>query len=266
MKKVSKRRDLMNIMVLLLFIEGLLAQPTVQEVIQKFESQPKPKDIVSTITMTLTKSVRGKEKSRIRTIKRFQKFYRSGDFYSKTLIRFLEPSDVKGVGLLILEYHDGEKGSDQWLYLPALKKSKRIVSNQKNQNFMGSDFSYEDMKGLEISENSYKLLGEEKVIGQLCYKIETVPFRTVNYSRQIVWVDKDRSLMRKVEFYDNKNRLLKVMTVPEIRKDGDYWTVLRMEMENIQKPHRTTLEISDIVYDSGIEENFFSEDYLKRIR
>jgi outer membrane lipoprotein-sorting protein len=72
--------------------------------------------------------------------------------------------------------------------------------------------------------------------------------------------------MRKVEFYDKKDRLLKVMTIPEIRKDGDYWTILKMEMENVQKPHRTTLEVSDLSYDSGIEDSFFTERYLKRAR
>ena len=240
MKKVSKNKKSINIMVLVLLIEGLLAQETAQEVMEKLESHPKPKDVVSTIKMILTKTVQGKEKSRIRTFTRYQKFYGSGDFSSKTIIHFQKPSDIKGVGFLIVDYRDGSKDSAQQLYLPALQKSKRIISNKKNQSFMGSDFSYEDMKGREVKKDYYKLLGEEKVIGHLCYKIEAVPFQTGSYSRQIVWVDKDRSLIRKVEFYDNKNRLLKVMTVPEIRKDGNYWTVLRMEMENIQKPHLTT--------------------------
>ncbi len=242
------------------------AQPTGREVMEMLDEQAEPKDVVSTTTMTLTKNVRGKERSRVRAITRSQKFYESGDFSSKTLIRFQKPADVKGTGLLMWEYSDADKDSDQWLYLPALQKSKRIISNQKNQSFMGSDFSYEDMEGRGIGEDSYKLLGEEGILDEPCYKVEAVPVETGTYARRIIWVEKRRSVMRKVEFYDKKDRLLKVMTIPEIRKDGDYWTILKMEMENVQKPHRTTLEVSDLSYDSGIEDSFFTERYLKRAR
>lgn len=256
----------MKILTLVLFVGALLAQPTGREVMEKLDDQAEPKDVVSTTNMTLTKMVRGKERSRVRAITRSQKFYDSGDFSSKTLIRFQKPADVKGTGLLMWEYRDSEKDSDQWLYLPALQKSKRIISNQKSQSFMGSDFSYEDMEGRDLDEDTYNLLGEEDVAGDACYKVEAVPVEKGNYARRIVWVEKMRSVMRKVEFYDKKDRLLKVMTIPEIRKDGDYWTILRMEMENVQKPHRTMLEVSDVVYDSGIEDSFFSERYLKRVR
>ena len=150
----------MKILVLVLFVGELLAQPTGREVMEKLDDQPEPKDVVSTTTMTLTKIVRGKERSRIRAITRSQKFYNGGDFSSKILIRFEKPADVKGTGLLMWEYRDSQRDSDHWLYLPALQKSKRIVSNQKNQSFMGSDFSYEDMEGRDLDEDSYNLLGE----------------------------------------------------------------------------------------------------------
>ena len=164
------------------------------------------------------------------------------------------------------EYRKSGKDNDQWLYLPALKKTKRIISNQKNQSFMGSDFTYQDMEGRDIDDDTYTILGEEELFGETCFKVEAKPVEKGIYSRRIIWVEKERSILRKVEFFDRKDKLLKMMTIPEVRKDGDYWTILKMVMENIQKPHKTTLEISDVQYDTGIEEDFFSERFLKRDR
>lgn len=256
----------MKTLVFVLLNSLLLAQPSGREVMEMLDNQAEPNDVISTTTMTLKKIVRGKEKSRILAITRSQKFYNSGEFSSKTLIRFQKPEDIKGTGLLMWEYHKSDRETDQWLYLPALQKSKRIISNKKNKSFMGSDFSYEDMEYRDIDEDTYKLLGEEEFAKEKCYKVEAIPEENGTYSRRVFWVGKQRNVIRKVEFYDKKNLLMKVMTIPEIRKVGNYWTILKMEMENIQKPHRTTLEFSNISYDNGLEDNFFTERYLKQTR
>ena len=106
----------------------------------------------------------------------------------------------------------------------------------------------------------------EELFGENCFKVEAKPVEKGIYSRRIIWVEKERNIFRKVEFFDRKDKLLKVMTIPEVRKDGDYWTIMKMVMENIQKPHKTTLEISDVQYDTGIKEDYFSERFLKRER
>jgi len=232
---------------------------------EKVDSQPEPDDIVSTTTMTLIKSVKGGEKKRVREVKRYQKFYSEGEFESKSLIRFLKPADVKGTGFLMWEYRQVGKDDDQWLYLPALEKVKRIIARQKSENFMGTDFSYEDMGGRDIDEDTYSLLDEEMVYEENCYKIEAIPVdKGSSYSKRIVWISKEHWLIRKVEYYDRKEKLLKILQIPEVYKEGKYWTLTQLIMENVQKSHKTVLNLSDITNDSGIEDNFFTERFLKR--
>lgn len=127
---------------------------------------------------------------------------------------------------------------------------------------MGSDFSYEDIKPRDIDEDTYEILGEENLDGKKYYKIEATPIKISIYSKRIIWIDKDESLIRKIEFYGKDNKIKKIMTIPKVRRDSDYLTILKMEMENIKKSHRTTLEFFDISYDNELEESFFSEESL----
>ena len=252
----------MKIFYLLIFSSIVLSQPQGRQVMELAKKQIHPKDLVSTISMTLIKNLHGKEKSRVRTFSNSQKFYETGEFLTKTLIRFQSPEDVKGTGLLIWEYRDTNKESEQWLYLPAIKRSKKIFSREKIRSFMGSDFSYEDIKPRDIDEDTYEILGEENLDGKKYYKIEATPIKISIYSKRIIWIDKDESLIRKIEFYGKDNKIKKIMTIPKVRRDSDYLTILKMEMENIKKSHRTTLEFFDISYDNELEESFFSEESL----
>ena len=251
---------------LLITFSTLQPQVTGLEIMKKLEAHPEPRDVVSKTVLTLTKIMKAKERHRSREIMRYEKYFSEGSFLSKSLIRFTKPADVKGTALLIWEYRKRGKDNDQWFYLPALKKTKRIISNQKNQSFMGSDFTYQDMEGRDIDDDTYTILGEEELFGETCFKVEAKPVEKGTYSRRIIWVEKERSILRKVEFFDRKDILLKVMTIPEVRKDGDYWTILKMVMENVQKSHRTILEVSNVQYDIGIKDSFFTERFLKRER
>ena len=89
-----------------------------------------------------------------------------------------------------------------------------------------------------------------------------MPVKVSIYSKRIIWIDKDESLISKIEFYGKDNKIKKIMTIPKVRRNGDYLTILKMEMKNIKKSHRTTLEFFDISYDNGLEESFFSEQSL----
>ena len=254
----------MKIFYLLSFTSIVLSQPQGRQVMELAKQQNHPKDLVSTISMTLIKNLHGKEKSRVRTFSQSQKFYETGEFLTKTLIRFQSPEDVKGTGLLIWEYRDTNKESEQWLYLPAVKRSKKIFSREKIMSFMGSDFSYEDIKPRDINDDTYEILGEENLDEKKYYKIEATPIKISIYSKRIIWVDKDESLISKIEFYDKDNQIKKIMTIPKVKRHGDYLTILKMEMKNIKKSHRTTLEFFDISYDNELEESFFSEESLMK--
>ncbi len=251
---------------LLITFSTLQPQVTALEIMQKVEAQSEPSDVISTTVITMTKITKTKERSRSREIKSFQKSFQEGSFVSKSLIRFTKPADVKGTGLLMWEYRKSGKDNDQWLYLPELRKVKRVQVGQNTGRFMGTDFTYEDLAGRSIDEDGYVLLGRETVFGSDCYKLEAFPREEKpSYSKRIIWVDAERWVVRKVEFYDLKGRLLKILTVPEMRKDGQYWTIVKMIMENTQKPHRTTLETVQIEYDGGISEDRFLVTSLKRL-
>lgn len=243
----------------------LFGQLTPREIMERVDAQPEPEDVVSTSTMTLVKLVGPKEKQRVREVKRYQKFYTRGEFSSKSLIHFLKPADVKGTGFLMWEYSEAGKDDDQWLYLPALQKVKRIVARQKSEQFMGTDFTYEDLAGRDIDEDTYTSLGEEPVFDEECYRIQATPNeKNSQYSKRIVWVSKTQWLIRKVEFYDTKERLLKILWIPDVQKDGDYWTLNQLIMENVQKSHKTVLDVSGVGYDSRLGDDFFTERFLRR--
>lgn len=250
---------------LVLILSLLRPQVTGLEIMQKVEAQPEPGDVVSTTVMTMTKITKTKERSRSREIKSFQKSFQEGRFVSKSLIRFTKPADVKGTGFLSWDYREAGKYDDQWLYLPELGKVKRVQVGQKSGRFMGTDFTYEDLAERSIEEDRFSLLGREVVLGSDCHRIEALPKEEKpSYSKRIIWVDAERWVVRKMEFYDLKGRLLKILAVPEIRKDGPYWTIVKMIMENVRKPHRTTLETIQIEYDTGMSEDRLLVKSLKR--
>ncbi len=253
-------------MLTLVFILGqLFGQMTAREIMIKVDNQPEPKSMVATTDMTLISVKRGKVKERLRKITRYQRNYSSGIFDSKSLIRFQHPADVKGTGFLMWEY-TGDKDDDQWLFLPALGKVKRIAAREKSENFMGSDFTYEDISGRDLDDEHFSLLGEEMLDDNECYKIEAVPVTgKTAYNRRISWIDKRKWIALKVEFYDKKNHLQKIMTIDELRKDGRHWSVLKMRMENVQTGHKTLMNISDIQYDTGIRDDYFTERFLMRV-
>ncbi|MFQ6609032.1 MAG: outer membrane lipoprotein-sorting protein [Fidelibacterota bacterium] len=241
-------------------------QMTGREIMEKTDTLPEPNDAISTVTMSLIKSKKGKTRKRMRQIKRYQDFFQKGDFRSKSLIRFLKPADVKGTSLLIWEYQS-DKDDDQWLYLPAMQKVKRIVAREKSTEFMGSDFTYEDMGSRDIDEDTYKLIGEDEIFGEDCYLVGALPVQKEStYSRRVVWVSKKTWIVRKVEYFNKKGELLKILTIPKLHKEGNYWTVDKMIMENVKKAHKTILEINDVKYDSGIDGWRFTERGLKRMK
>ena len=131
----------------------------------------------------------------------------------------------------------------------------------------GSDFSYEDMNTKDRRKDfSSKLLGEEEVDGELCYKIEMTKKEGahISYSRAISWVDKERFIPLKMEFYDEYNELWKVLTLDGISKIGEYWSAKDIEMKNVQKGSRTIMSSSSVEYDIDVDMGMFTERYLVR--
>ena len=183
----------------------------------------------------------------------------------KSLSIFDEPADVKGTKMLT--YSHGLDPDDQWLYLPALKRVKRISSRNKSGPFMGSTFAFEDLGSQEVEKYTYKYLRDEACGELVCHVIERYPaYEFSGYTRQVVWLDTEAYRVFKVEYFDRKQALLKTLTSSDYQQYlGHYWRPGRMDMVNHQNGQSTLLEWSDYRFRSGLTEADFRSQALKRI-
>lgn len=186
------------------------------------------------------------------------------------MTRFLSPPDVKGTVSLLIEHAD--KDDDIWIYLPALKKVRRLVSNNKKDSFVGTDFSYADVIGYKVGEWNYKLLKEELVEGQPCYVIEALPksdaVKTSNgYSKRIGWIRKDNLMAVKMDFWDETGQLLKTSTYTDIQlvdKMRGKWQAMRLEASNVQTGHRTVIKFDNFKANQQVKDEFFTARYMEK--
>lgn len=184
-----------------------------------------------------------------------------------SLTIFDSPKDVKGTALL--NHTHKIRDDDQWLYLPALKRVKRISSSNKSGSFMGSEFSYEDIASQEVEKYTYKWLRDEPCDGLECYVLERYPVDQANsgYSRQVVWLDQDEYRTWKVEYYDRKNLLLKTLTFSGYQNYSDsFWRPGKMLMINHQTGKSTELRFTDYQFGVGLGPDDFTRNSLKRAR
>lgn len=184
----------------------------------------------------------------------------------KGLTIFDEPADVKGTAFL--SFSHSTVPDDQWLYLPALKRVKRIASANKSGPFMGSEFAFEDLASFEVDKYKYKYLRDEKLDGIDSFVVENYPqYENSGYTRQIVWIDKQRYIPLKIEFYDRKNSLLKTLNFKDYKQFlGKYWRALGQVMENQQNGKTTVLTFHDYKMHVGLNERDFDSNSLNRVR
>jgi len=184
----------------------------------------------------------------------------------KSLTIFDQPRDVKGTAFLSFSHIN--KADDQWLYLPALGRVKRISSRNKSGPFMGSEFSYEDMGSFEIDKYTYKYLKEEPCGDLTCFVVESYPVdKASGYTRRISWVDQNEYRMQKLDFYDRKNSLLKTLTFNGYQQySGEFWRADKLEMINHQNGKSTVLAWQNYRFKVGLNERNFNKNALKRAR
>jgi len=184
----------------------------------------------------------------------------------KVIIIFDTPRDVKGTAFLSFT-HKFEP-DDQWLYLPALKRVKRIASRNKAGPFMGSEFAYEDISSQEVEKYSYRYIKDETFDGRDHFIIERDPVDPKSgYKRQQVWVDKAEYRIWKIDFYDRKDTLLKTLTYDDYNQYlNQYWRANIMEMINHQTGKSTHLTWKDFNFQNGFSENEFTKSALKKAR
>jgi hypothetical protein len=186
----------------------------------------------------------------------------------KSLIRFLAPRDVENTALLTWEARDGN--DDQWLYLPATRKAKRVASSSKKNQFMGTDFAYEDLRTENLGVHRYTAVGSETVDGRECMVIEAVPASErqaadSGYSRRKLWIQKDNLVAVKREYYDKQGKLQKVeFRRKPVRVTADAWRVDEVEMQDVQSGTKTFLLVESRRVNLGLKDSFFSEAELTR--
>ena len=184
----------------------------------------------------------------------------------KSLTVFDTPRDVKGTAFL--SFTHATKPDDQWLYLPALKRVKRISSTNKSGSFMGSEFAYEDLSSQEVEKYRYKWLRDETLDGKKTMVVEYYPeYENSGYTRQVVWIDSEILRVLKTEFYDRKDALLKTLTIGDYRQYADrFWRAGVMRMQNRQTGKSTEIQWSDYRFGTGLSERDFDRNALKRVR
>ncbi|MBN2132064.1 MAG: outer membrane lipoprotein-sorting protein [Sedimentisphaerales bacterium] len=186
---------------------------------------------------------------------------------TRSLCLFDSPPDVKGTILLTHTHQTGD--DDQWLYLPALKRVKRIAAQNKSGSFMGSEFAYEDIATQTLEKYTYRWLGDEVYDGNACHVIERYPKdkRNSGYTKQVVWLDKQEYRTLKVDYYDRKGSLLKTLVFEGYRRHRDeFWRAREMNVVNHQTGKSSRLIWSDFAFRTGLKESEFDRHSLTRIR
>jgi len=249
----------MRLLLLLLITLTSLFAITNEELAQKSEAVTRGyKDSVANMQMTLINAA-GQKKVRTMKMKVLE-----GDHEDKSLMEFLTPADVRGTKFL--SYEHVNKDDDQWLYLPALKRVKRIASRNKSGSFMGSEFSYEDLSAFNAKKYSYEGDAKEGTLdGKPVYIGESKPISKYSgYTKLITYVDKDTFLIQKTEYYDRKKELLKIATFSEYKNYDGVYRIGKIVMKNVQNDKTTILVWSDEKINTGLKSKDFHKRYLKR--
>ncbi|MCE2572298.1 outer membrane lipoprotein-sorting protein [Motilimonas eburnea] len=192
----------------------------------------------------------------------------------KSLSIFDTPLDVKGTAFLSFSHVN--TADDQWLYLPALKRVKRISSRNKSGPFMGSEFAYEDLSSFEVPKYQYRYLGEEEIAGQATWKIENIPNDEYSgYSKLVSWIDQQEYRVLKTQYYDRKSALLKTLQFSDYQAhpvdtpNGErksFWRANQLSIENHQTGKATQLIFKEYRFNTGLSEADFNKSKLKRAR
>lgn len=255
----------------LALIVGLTAHaradaPSATAIIDKSVAVSKVAGSTSTATIELFTS-KNEKRSRVTTVT--TKLQSNGTDNNR-VVRFSSPADVRGTATLLIEHSSSD--DDIWIYLPALKKVRRIASSNKSDSFVGTDFSYADVIGHKTSDWKHVLLADDKVDGQDCYVVESTPKSddvksSSGYSKRKSWIRKDNFVAIKVEAWDSSGRLAKRMTYSQVElvdeKHGKY-QAMALEATNVQSGHRTTIKITNFKLKADVEDSVFTTAALER--
>lgn len=221
-------------------------------------------DMKAEVTMELIGSS-GQRRARVLTMLRLNG---ASGTEQKYFLYFREPADVRRMAFLVWKYP--EKEDDRWIFIPALDLVRRVAASDKRSSFVGSDFTYEDISGRDLSADTHQFLREEKLNLSDCYVVESVPKETLDYKRRVAWIDKATYLPLKEEYYDLQNELFRVFTADKVedissgKESAPIPTVTKRVMRNVKSGHRTEVTYQSVSYNVGLTDEMFTERYLRR--
>lgn len=240
--------------------------PKAREIMQRVNDRDDGDNQTSELEMIL---IDRKKNRRIRKIRSFNK-----DKGKDTLALsfFLSPADVKNTGFLTYDYDESGKDDDQWLYLPALRKTKRIASDDKSGSFMGSDFNYSDLIKPDLADYDFTLMKETKVDGKMTWQIQSVPRSKAiadetGYKKSILWVRQDNYMVVRSIRWINKSRKLKYIQFKKIKQIEGIWVATQLQAvtkEGKRTTHATIINISNIKYNQPLKESYFTVRQLEK--
>lgn len=252
-RKTLVRLTAVTILILLASFAANAGEMTGREVIETVYSQATPETVKATLTMKLINKDGGEK------VREMAAWHRGDDC---SIMVFKKPESFAGTALLKTTDEKGEENT--WLYLPSLNLTKKIDQESGNQNFMGSDFSYDDLGARNIDEYTYELLREEESETETVYVVEAKAKdpETTGYYRLVSWISDKHWKPREVEYYDRNGELLKVQLNSEIEEVEDYLVVKEMTMEDKQGGGRTILTWKEYEINKELPEGLFSPDSL----
>lgn len=203
----------------------------------------------------------GQERLRELTMLRMNKGEAGGE--QRYFIYFFQPADVKDMTFMVYKYP--EKDDDRWLFVPAISMVRRIAVQDRRASFVGSDFTYEDVSGRDLADDTHDLAREETLDGKDCYVVKSTPkAESADYGYKLSWIDKATFLPLKEEYYDTMGEPVRVFSADEVQEIKGLPTITRRTMKNLQSGHRTEVSYTNVDYNIGLEDSLFSERFLRQ--
>ncbi len=229
-----------------------------EKLAQRVYNRPDGKTMVSQVSMVIK---RKGSSPRYRDFVMYSMEPKVGEFF--TIIKFSSPKEVKDTVLLTKDFVGPE--NQQSIFLPALRRSRRISSNRMGGEFVGSHFTFEDMRDREVNEDTHSIVGEDKVLGKKTIILESRPQtpEKSTYKKKRLWIHPQTLLPLKIEFYDKKGDKSKVLEAKKVKKIGKFWTVTNSVMTDLKTQGTTELSFKKIRYDISIPESYFSRRTLE---
>ena len=251
-----------------LFVLNAAAEtlPAGEEIARRINARDEGEVVSRFVTMAMTDR---SGTQRVRETKSFRKYFGKE---KRTVIFYLSPANIKDTAFLTYDYPEADRDDDQWLYLPAVRKVRRISASDRGDYFLGTDFTYEDIRKetkVGIEDYSWKTLAEETIDGHRCFLVEEIPVnektaKELGYSKVQSWVDAEIWMVRQAKYWDVAGNLLKTTQFKEIQPIQHIWTAHQIISENHKTGHKTLFTFKDVDYGQRVKDELFTEDGLRR--